>query len=192
MGRRRPESARSWRKPAILVAGLAVVAAVDVLLLTRGSDPEEPAAVERPDLRAAALLGCYVLRTGPWSYSFPSGAAPARHRLPPALEPPARVALLADSADRHGRDLASFRAEAIPAAERPERDLRWTVRADTLWLVWSEPGARAGAALFAGGDSLAGTARGVTDSVDARGPAAAWPINCSTLGRERGGGAPRR
>lgn len=202
-----PAERRDWRKVAIVVALLLVVAVVDILIFTgRGGRPEAEA-VDRPDLRAEAVMGCYVLRVGPWNLAS-SGRAPADaaqpgspsatrpgvvpDSLPVALEPPARVALLPDSADAHGRDLPSFRAEAIPEGERPGRVLRWTVRADTLWVVWSEPGGRAGLALFAEGDSLAGYARGVTDSVDASAPALAWQINCSTLARDRGAGRPRR
>lgn len=200
-----PDRGRDWRKVAAVVAVLLVVVVVDVMIFTGRDSPPAREPVDRPDLRAEAVMGCYVLRVGPWGVARsagsgepaergpPRGASPAApDSLLPALEPPARVALLLDSADVHGRDLPSFRAEAIPEGERPARILRWNVRADTLWLVWSEPGGRAGLALFAEGDSLAGYARGVTDSVDASAPAVAWPINCSTLGRERGGDVPRR
>ncbi len=203
-----PEGRRDWRKVAIVVALLLVVVVVDILIFTgRGRRPEAEL-VDRPDLRAGAVMGCYVLRVGPWNLAAsgrtppadaaqpgsPSGTRPGivPDSLPAALEPPARVTLLPDSADAHGRDLPSFRAEAIAEGERPGRALRWTVRADTLWIVWSEPGGRAGLALFAEGDSLAGYARGVTEAVDASAPALAWPINCSTLGREREGRVPRR
>lgn len=193
-----------------MVAVLLVVVAVDVIIFTGRDSPRAPQPVDRPDVRAESVMGCYVLRVGPWSLTRTGEAADAAgpdsaprrapagaprtspDSLPPALEPPARVALLPDSADLHGRDLPSFRAEPIPAGERPGRVLRWNVRADTLWLVWSEPGGRGGLALFAEGDSLAGYARGVTGSVDASAPAAAWPINCATLGRERTGEVPRR
>lgn len=209
-----PDGRRGWRKIAIVGGILLIVAVVDVILFTGGLRRGGGEPVGRPDLRAAAMMGCWVVRAGPWSLTFPArrvapdsvpgGAddsisarrarlrAGRRDTLPSALEPPARVALLPDSADLHGRDLPSFRAVPIPEGERPGRVLRWTVRGDTLWLVWSEPDARGGAALFAEGDSLVGFARGVADSVDASAPAAAWPINCSTLGRERGAGAPRR
>lgn len=180
-----------------MVAVLLVVVAVDVIIFTGRDSRRAPEPVDRPDLRAESVMGCHVLRVGPWSLTRSADAAaggspPPSDSLPAALEPPARVALLPDSADLHGRDLPSFRAEPIPAGERPGRVLRWNVRADTLWLVWSEPGVRAGLALFAEGDSLAGYARGVTDAVDASAYAAAWPINCATLGRERTGEVPRR
>lgn len=183
-----PQTRRRRRRRAVLLAVLLLLVAVEVWIFTRGGSPEEEAPPDRPDLRAEAVMGCYVLRAGPWRRD----PAAALDSLPPALEPPVRVALLPDSADAHGRGLPSFRAEAISEAERPDRDLRWTVRADTLWLLWAEPGARGGAALFAEGDSLLGSARAVAEGVDAAAPAVAWPINCSTLGRERGRGRPRR
>lgn len=211
-----------WRgrhKIVLVGAVLLFVIVVDLIIFTRRGAQEAERFIDRPDLRAGALMGCYLLRAGPWSFTLPSAPPAGAERsapqpdsladvrstpqpdslvlavpdtLPTRLEPPARVVLLPDSATEHGRALPSFRAEAIPGDEAAGRVIRWTVRADTLWLVWSEPGARGGVALFSEGDSLVGWARGVADSIDASAPAVAWPINCSTLGRERPEAAPRR
>lgn len=104
-----------------------------------------------------------------------------------SVAPPSEVMLLPDSVDRWGRVLPSYRASALPGSLERERSLRWFVRADTLWFLWSERGIRAGMALQETRDGLRGRARALSgaDSLDASAVATAWPINCATL-------APRR
>lgn len=115
----------------------------------------------------------------------PDGRAPtpAGGRLPASFDPPSRLVLLPDSVDRWGRVLPSRRAEPLGGDDHPRRSLRWLVRGDTLWLVWSEADTRAGVALRRAGDSLAGRIRTVRggDSLDATAPASARRINCWTL-----------
>ena len=113
--------------------------------------------------------------------------------LPRPLTPPARVMLLPDSADAFARRSATSRAVPVPEDEdHPERALRWFTRADTLWILWSERGVRAGMALFERGDRLAGSARALSDSLDVSARATAWRINCSTFMREVPTGLDRR
>lgn len=156
-----------------------------VALLGRGRvpSPEELASPPRPALNPWRLLGCYELRVDPWEASA-FEAAPDSIALPA----PARVMLMPDSIDEWGRPQTTRRALPLAgSADDPLSDiLRWFVRADTLWLVWSDRVTRAGLALFDDGDSLFGRARALNaaDSSDLTAGAAAWRINCATLDRE--------
>lgn len=193
--------------------GVALAVLVAVLLIGlgewirgRAAGSTEPA--PRPDLRAWGMLGCWDVRVEPWILEAWGGARPgalggevgdgARSpgtsgSAPAGLAPPERVMLLPGAVDRWGRRLPSRRAVALPESAQSSRRLRWFVRADTLWIVWSEGTARAGVALFADGDSLAGMARGVdrADSLDGSAPARAWRVNCATGLRERDRDRPR-
>lgn len=154
-------------------------------------EPEEPPA--RAQLRAWDLLGCYELEAGAWERAAGEPDAPAGAGGPgPSV--PGRVMLAADSVDAWGRRLASYRAVDLGAERDPSRSLRWFVRADTLWIVWSGSGLQGGAALFAEGDSLRGLARvsGRDDSLDVSARVTAWRFNCATLGREPSRRGPRR
>lgn len=131
----------------------------------------------------------------------PGGGAGDEAALPRGAEellssvaPPSEVMLLPDSVDRWGRILPSYRATSLPGARQRDRSLRWFVRADTLWFLWSERGVRAGMALQETRDGLRGRARalGGADSLDASAPATAWRINCATLAPERVSGRERR
>lgn len=115
-----------------------------------------------------------------------SGLTAGAEELLSSVAAPSEVMLLSDSVDRWGRVLPSYRAAALPIFRDAETSLRWFVRADTLWLLWSGRGVRAGAALLETGDGLRGRARalGGADSLDASAPATAWPVNCSTLAPE--------
>lgn len=115
-----------------------------------------------------------------------SGLTEGAAELLSSVAAPSELMLLPDSVDRWGRVLPSYRAAALPITRDAETSLRWFVRADTLWLLWSGRGVRAGAALLETGDGLRGRARamGGADSLDASAPAAAWPVNCSTLAPE--------
>lgn len=164
---------RGWVRAAVIVAAALVLAVATALQRTSGPSVEE--AVERAGLHPWSMLGCYALRLGSWSTS------PAE-----SVAAPSEVMLLPDSVDRWGRVLPSYRAAALPISRDAEGSLRWFVRADTLWLLWSGRGVRAGAALLESGDGLRGRARalGGADSLDASAPATAWPVNCSTLAPE--------
>lgn len=185
---------------ALLVATVAFYAASRLGLAGNGAPPEPV------DLRAWSLIGCYDLRVDPWADRAPgTGEAPRPGandgRLPgegagvPAptaasRDPPGRVMLLPDSVDLWGRVLPTHRAVALRAREPPGRSLRWMVRGDTLWILWSDEGTRAGVALSRAGDSLVGSARALSagDSVDVVARASAFPINCHTGRREPLGG----
>lgn len=165
--------------------------------------PPEPAVSLRPELRPWDYLGCYDLEVEPWSYervvrqgelSVRESAAPpagASTRLTPD-----RIRLAADSVDEWGRELDTYRAMALDADREEVREdrLRWFVRADTLWLVWSDGPVRGGVALFASADSLMGSARSFSrrDSLDATARATAWRINCATYAREGSRTGPHR
>ena len=186
---------------------IALIAAVVLLLVVLGPilsapDPDGPAAPERPApaLHPWDLIGCWELRYGGWGdvdapladrSTGPEGAPSG------ALSPPGAVMLLPDSVDAWGRVLPSYRAVQLDGSERRRRALRWLVDADTLWLLWSEDGARAGAALRSSGDSLIGSVRATQgaadgDSVDLNARAAALPLNCATRRREPATDRPRR
>ena len=141
-----------------------------------------PVGPDRPDLIRWALPGCYQLETGPWS--FGSGEI-AEADVPEALVPPSRVLLVPDSFDVSHRSFTTYRAipMAEPNHEALRRNLRWFVRADTLWLVWSDGYARAGIALFEEEEGFRGLGRAFStaDSLDGRMTAAAWKVNCATL-----------
>lgn len=172
-----------------LLVGVGLIALGDAL---RGPGPSATAEAARPDLRPWGLLGCYALETEPWDaaadrFSEPIEAAEAL---------PRHVMLLPDSLDQWGRELGTYRA--VPLGEGRSEELRngmrWFVRADTLWLVWSAGRVRGGVALFAVADTFQGRVRassaGRAGDLTAR--AAAWRVNCATRRRELPGTRPRR
>lgn len=160
---------------------------------------------ERPALQPWDLLGCWEVRLTSWTATPGSdtsagapgdapGADPRRAvdagSLPDALEPPRRVMLMADSVDLWGRVLDSYRAVALdpdaptraPVGEtaRRARSLRWLTAHDTLWILWSQDGTRAGVALTRRDDRFRGVARALVDSTDVSAGAEARPRNCAT------------
>ncbi len=107
---------------------------------------------------------------------------------------PGRFLLLADSLDEWGRPQDTYRARPLdPGPPSGDAAFRWFVRADTLWLVWSDARLRGGVALRGSSSSLVGRARvtGRGTPLDMSARVEAWPINCSTLRRE-GAPDPRR
>jgi hypothetical protein len=164
-----------------LLVGLALIGLADRL---RGPAPSEASPPERADLNPWALLGCYELRVEPWESDSSTASRP------PLLSAPARIRLAADSVDEWGRVLDTYRA--VPLGEQHDerlRDvLRWFVRADTLWLVWSGRPVRAGVALLASsnGAGLFGRAAYSDGASNEEGTAeaTAWRVNCATLERE--------
>ena len=135
-------------------------------LLGRGRGPDTSPEPVRPDLRRWELLGCHELSLEPWTLEFAREEADSvaesraesgessvadRTRTPAILSPPARFMFLPDSLDEWGRAQPTHRV--VPLDEdydgRLGRFLQWFVRADTLWLLWSDGVARGGTALFA-------------------------------------------
>lgn len=183
-----------WTAAAVLLVATAAFYLAP-RLASGGSDAAPP---ERTDLRAWSLIGCYDLRVDPWVDHAPGtgeaprpgandGWLPGEGAAGPApsgssFDPPAGIMLLPDSADRWGRALPTHRAVPLDDGGRPGRSLRWMVRDDTLWVLWSEEETRAGVALSRAGDSLVGSGRalGAGDTVDVVARASARPINCHT------------
>ncbi len=173
-----------------------IIAGTLLRLLDRIQTPIEPVLrepVERPDLVRWEMPGCYALRVDPWEWlQAPDAGDPAV----PFLTPPSRVRLLPDSTDKWRRSRTTYRAVPITGDHdaRVADYLRWVVRADTLWLLWSDGRAGAGIALRLAGDSLLGRARSFdrVRELDGTARAAAWRLNCHTLERETREDRPRR
>ncbi|HKK28418.1 MAG TPA: hypothetical protein VKB18_10075 [Gemmatimonadota bacterium] len=181
---------------------LALAAAAVAALVVLGPILSAPEPVPEPaSLHPWRLVGCWKLRYGAWGgVDVPAGQrAPGDEGAPTgALAPPRTLMLVPDSVDAWGRTLPSYRAVAAGAdTGRAHRSLRWLVRRDTLWVLWTEEGARAGAALRPSGDSLVGSVRATERTADGRGRdlsarAAAVPVSCATGEREREPARPRR
>ncbi len=181
-----------WVKSvALLIVALAFLQGVERLITREPS--AEPITQGPPDLRRWDLLGCYDLEIGAWDFGrYVASADSASLAL---LSPPARVMLLPDSLDEWGRSFGTHRATPLGGSHDLDslRSLRWFVRADTLWLVWSAGPARVGLALFARGGGFIGQAASLrADSAQGTAAAAAWPVNCATKRREPTRLRPRR
>lgn len=161
---------------------LVVVEGLERLLPDEGSAD----GADRPKLARWELLGCWELGLDPWRVTrTDTGSAdgPPPPRVDVPAEPPGHVMLLPDSVDPWGRVLDSYRAEAVGDTAGGGPPLRWIVRGDTLWLLWSASGVRGGVALRRFDGRLTGRARSFGDSVDASARAEAWPVSCSSLER---------
>jgi hypothetical protein len=187
----RKSSIPGWFKSLVALAAVLALLQLAERLLFPPREATAPA--PPPALRPWDYPGCYDLEVGEWGFSrYVARPDSATRSL---LTPPDRVMLLPDSLDEWGRSYGTFRAAPLGGRhdERTGRSLRWFVRADTLWLVWSAGEARAGIALFAMGDSLVGQAIAVrADSTQGIAAAAAWKVNCSTYRREPVPSRPRR
>lgn len=190
-------SALRQRVPNWVRSLLALIVALTVLRLVEWAiGPAPPAEIETdapPDLRRWDYVGCYDLRVDPWTFSRYVATSDSASRA--LLNAPNRVMLLPDSLDEWGRGYGTLRAAPLTGDhdERLARSLRWFVRADTLWLVWTAGATRGGVALFAVGDSLVGSAISLrADSAQGTAGAGAWKINCSTFERDRAPARPRR
>lgn len=152
--------------------------------------------MERPDLVRWEMPGCYTLRVEPWEFSVQAESGFTVPETPPFLVPPSQVRLLPDSTDRWRRPLITYRAVPLsPDSDTRLADyLRWVVRADTLWLLWSDGRAGGGIALRQSGDSLVGRARAFDRQrgLDGDALAAAWRIDCATRQPEPAERGPRR
>ena len=183
------------------IATLLVVVLIAATLLRvwdRMRSPPEatvPEVVERPDLVKWDLPGCYALRVDPWGWTSPASNT-SELEVPAFLTPPTRVRLMADSTDQWRRPRTTYRAVPLTGDHDPHMGeyMRWVVRADTLWLLWSDGRAGAGIALRSVGDSLLGRARAFDRvlGLDGDARAAAWRIDCSTLERRSPERRPRR
>jgi len=186
-----PQRIATW----VLVA---LIAATLLRTWDRMRSPPEPVGqelVERPDLVKWQIPGCYALRVNPWEWTSPSSDTTATE-APAFLTLPTRVRLTADSTDQWRRSRTTYRAVPLTGDHDPRVGdyMRWVVRADTLWLIWSDGRAGGGVALRPVGDSLLGRAR-VFDRVlklDGNASAAAWKLDCLTLERWRERATPRR
>ena len=157
--------------------------------------PTAPEVVERPDLVKWDMPGCYALRVDPWDWTSASPDT-SEFDVPAFLMPPTRVRLMADSTDEWRRSRTTYRAVPLTGDHDPRMGeyMRWVVRADTLWLLWSDGRAGGGIALRQAGDSLLGRARAFDRmrELDGDARAAAWRIDCSTLERRSTERRPRR
>jgi len=115
------------------------------------------------------MPGCYRVAGQPW----PEGTDGVRQL-------PEFFMLVADSLDQWGRVYDTYRAEPLDGERNAS--YRWFVRADTLWVVWSEAGVQGGLALRESTDGLLGRARvgGAGAAVDATARVQAWKVNCGT------------
>jgi len=180
-----------------IAIAMAALALVNYLVRVRGRDAEPTPVAVRSDLNPWDLTGCWTLRLDPWEFDRllvlgANGVSTDSARLElsavteeiPLLIPPGRVRLVADSTDEWRRDATTYRAFGLADdAERFENRLRWFVRADTLWLLWSDRDARAGIALFEDNERFVGAARASSRAAAVTGTAraVAWRIDCSTF-----------
>ena len=177
-----------WLPP--LIAAIVVFAGLTVLRLALSPPAAEPDRAPR-ELRFAGMLGCWELDVGGWESGaggsgFPAGADSATRAL---LAMPDRVLLLPDSIDEWRREAITYRAVPVAGSFDPalRGRMRWFLRADTLWIVWSDRSVRAGLALLSGATRLEGAGRAVVprgasdgQPLDVRAPASAWKVNCAT------------
>ena len=154
----------------LAIAGLIIVATWATLWMRfREQEPVEPPT--RPDVRVWDVPGCYRVSAEPW---------PEPDDAPPL---PELLYLVADSVDEYGREQETYRASVLGPTEAGA-EYRWFVRADTLWLVWSDAdaGLRGGLAMRTTADGLLGRARvtGSDGSPDMSARTRAWRVNCAT------------
>jgi hypothetical protein len=191
-----------------LVIGGAVFLALSVvrwLVVPEPPPPPEPAVLNLPE-----MLGCWELDTGEWFFTPAQAAASAGtvDSVAASISPdsasmallvlPDQVLLLSDSIDEWRREYVTYRAAPVAGEHDPRLAdyLRWFIRADTLWLVWSDRSTRAGLALLAGDDRLTGAGRAYLassggDRLDGRVSVSAWKVNCATGLTERKREGPR-
>ncbi len=183
-----PGSRSRWLPP--VIAAIVVFAGLTVARLALSPPGPEPERAPR-ELRFPSMLGCWELDVGGWETAAgdPGAMAPADSVTRARLAMPDRVLLLPDSIDEWRREAITYRA--VPVAGSFDPDLRgrmrWFLRADTLWIVWSDRRVRAGLALLSGEGRLEGAGRAVvspgsaeSEPLDVRAPASAWKVNCAT------------
>jgi hypothetical protein len=176
-----------------LIAGVLVFAALSVARWSLRPAPDPPA--EPVILSMPEMLGCWELDVGDWEFTSTGTAETTGETIIPdsasraLLVAPDRILLLPDSIDEWRRTYTTYRAAPVSGPHDPRlRDyLRWFLRADTLWLVWSDRNLRAGLALLTEGDRLEGGGRALIEGrsaadgrLDGRTSASAWKVNCAT------------
>jgi hypothetical protein len=176
-----------------LIAGVLVFAALSVARWSLRPAPDPPA--EPVILSMPEMLGCWELDVGDWEFTSTGTAETTGETIIPdsasraLLVAPDRILLLPDSIDEWRRTYTTYRAAPVSGPHDPRlRDyLRWFLRADTLWLVWSDRNLRAGLALLTEGDRLEGGGRALIEGrsaadgrIDGRTSASAWKVNCAT------------
>ncbi len=176
-----------------LIAGVLVFAALSVARWSMRPAPDPPA--EPVILSMPEMLGCWELDVGDWEFTSTGTAGTSGETIIPdsasraLLVAPDRILLLPDSIDEWRRAYTTYRAAPVSGPHDPRlRDyLRWFLRADTLWLVWSDRNLRAGLALLTEGDRLEGGGRALIEGrsaadgrIDGRTSASAWKVNCAT------------
>ena len=156
--------------------------------------PAEPLILSMPE-----MLGCWELDVGEWDFTSTdtdetTGETTGETIIPDSasralLVAPDRILLLPDSIDEWRRAYTTYRAAPVSGSHDPHlrNYLRWFLRADTLWLVWSDRNLRAGIALLTEGDRLQGGGRALIEGqnssdgrIDGRTVASAWKVNCAT------------
>jgi len=189
--------------PALLI-GVTVFLSLSVirwLLRPEPAPPPEPEVLSMP-----GMLGCWEIDTGDWVFEVEGDSARTTDVSPDSatlalLTVPDRILLLPDSIDEWRRPFVTYRA--APVAGRYDESLgdylRWFLRADTLWVVWSDRTVRAGLALLSGKEQLEGAGRAVIEPrsrdaarIGGRVSAAAWKVNCATGLRDIRRSGPRR
>jgi len=176
-----------------LIAGLlmfAVLSAARWMIRPQPVEQAGPVVLAMPE-----MLGCWELDVGDWKFTAAdttlagSESVLADSASQALLVAPDQVLLLPDSTDEWRREYTTYRASPVSGPHDPRlRDyLRWFLRADTLWLVWSDRNVRAGIALLVEGDRLEGGGRAIVEGpasaggrLDGRAAAAAWKVNCAT------------
>ena len=183
--------------PPLIIGGLVFLALSIArwLLVPEPPSPPEPRILTLPE-----MLGCWELDAGEWEFASAEAARTSTEMTgagAPSLEPdsaseallvvPDQVLLLPDSIDEWRREYVTYRAAPVAGDHDPRLAdyLRWFVRADTLWLVWSDRSTRAGLALLDDGDRLTGGGRAFLvgsdgGGLDGRMAASAWKVNCAT------------
>ncbi|MEJ2483548.1 MAG: hypothetical protein P8049_10675 [Gemmatimonadota bacterium] len=188
-----------------LLIGIAVFLGLSVIRWLLRPEPEPP--MEPTVLSMPGMLGCWEIDTGEWLFEADSDTpAPAGDVHPDSatralLTVPDRVLLMPDSIDEWRRPFVTYRAAPVAGQydERLGDYLRWFLRADTLWLVWSDRTVRAGLALLSGEEQLEGAGRALieprrsgTPRIGGKISATAWKVNCATGLREIQRSGPRR
>jgi hypothetical protein len=189
--------------PALLAA---VVVFVGLSLLRGALAPSSPELPPTPRvLGLPEMLGCWELDVGPWEAAGTAGSetppvSRADSTVRALLVAPDRVLLLPDSIDEWRREFTTYRAVPVAGSFDPRLRglMRWFLRADTLWLVWSDRNLSAGLALLPRDGRLEGAGRALVESMrdgtgplDARVAASAWKVNCATGLRDVERAAPR-
>jgi len=153
------------------LAGLAVAFVwVSIWLRFRSFEPEAPPVPRQ--LQAWSFLGCLEFAVDEWDSDV----------VPEAVGVPGLLMLVPDDFDEWGRDYETYRAWPLSSSDEPDPTTayRWFTRADTLWVVWSEPGTSGGLALRRYGDEFTGSAGLRLDSGSANARARGWHVNCHT------------